>query len=382
MERIQENKSEKTQILYFLAFAVILASFVLYSNNPLDEKALIFSNLGVLSFITVLGIAGRIEVFNKYLLLIDFVFAIYAFFFIKYIVSTSYSKEYLIIAVLNVAEQWMILMILCNIALKLRRGLRFSFEISFAFLIIVAILLLFNRNGRIMPITLFLFVLICILDIDMKEWMKIIGSIVKVGNISFIVISLLLIIDLLFLHSGIISLCNICRVYCYFTALFLFQLIQRKRQKKVFSIFLIGCIAVSICLILIVTIRMIIPPIEYFQAIKYFVGKSLWGGTSIDSLREDYGLLEAIHNQYINLIYEYGILSGSLYICFAIYCVVKAINKYKKVSDTEYLFPIVLGIAMLTSWMFVTAGLYSILDFIFLLSLYPILIKQEERRDC
>lgn len=172
---------------YVLGFLGITLSLNEYANSPMGDKSLLFANVAVLIFMVLLWVMQGVKLINWQSLAVSAVFAVYAFFFLKSVLVPAWSNINHAIAVITVIEQWLLVMLMVDLIVTKRiRDNKGFVGWNFALLCVAAILLLFNRNGRIMPITFLVFVLMSFFTMKEKEWELILDGILIAGLVGFL----------------------------------------------------------------------------------------------------------------------------------------------------------------------------------------------------
>lgn len=174
--------------LYVLGFIGITLSLNEYANAPRGDKSLLYANVAILIFMVLLWVMQGVKLMNWQSLAVSALFGVYAFFFLKSVLVPAWSDINHAIAVLTVLEQWFLMMLFVDLIVTKRiRDNKGFIGWNFALLCVAAVLLLFNRNGRYMPVTFLVFVLMSFFTIKEKEWDLILDSILIAGIISFMI---------------------------------------------------------------------------------------------------------------------------------------------------------------------------------------------------
>ena len=174
--------------LYVLGFIGITLSLNEYANAPRGDKSLLYANVAILIFMILLWVMQGVKLLNWQSLAASVPFCVYAFFFLKTVLVPAWSNINHAIAVLTILEQWLLVMLFVDLIVTKRiRDNKGFVGWNFALLCVAAVLLLFNRNGRYMPVTFLVFVLMSFFTIKEKEWDMILDSILIAGVISFVI---------------------------------------------------------------------------------------------------------------------------------------------------------------------------------------------------
>ena len=192
METERKVMSKKNKVLHIGAYAIGFMAIIIalneYANNPLSAKATLCFNIAVLIFLVLLWVIQKVKLFNLPSLIVSVAFGVYAFFFLKFVLTPAWSVIHHRVAVISIIEQWLLLMLIVDMVVtkRIRKGgvLR---NWCFGLFLLTAVLLLVDNAGKIMPITLLLFALLALIPIEEDEWMVILDGVLVGGLLSFVV---------------------------------------------------------------------------------------------------------------------------------------------------------------------------------------------------
>ena len=190
-------------VLYTLGFAGITICLNEYANGPLAEKAPVAYSIAIIIFLVLLWVMQGVKLINWQSLVVSCLFAAYAFFFIKSVSVETWGAFNHQMVILMVIEQWLLMMLLCDLLVSKKiRDNKGLVAWNFALLCVAGVFLLLNRNGRIMPATFLLFVLMSFLTVKKKEWELVTDSILLAGIIGFAVTTVFIFVGSPFSKDG------------------------------------------------------------------------------------------------------------------------------------------------------------------------------------